>query len=187
MSEQRSPAQVAKPLGGEEPGDDAEATLHVDPAPGQAGLLPNMDAVQVEPGQTVEERIDPPIRVLAGPRRAMLMIVGMEKSELALGQHDGVKAPGRTKYLCKPQDHPEGNASTLLSEDFYLVDKPAYAVKHPVVDANALPSSAASKNAQALAAKEGIDLVCVPGTGINGQITVGDVRKAMPTVEDAAR
>lgn len=177
MSEQpqRSPGEVADELQGDDPAVRAAQTLSREAEAGQG--LPNLDDVACEPGKTVTADLPRPVRVLAGPRRTLMVASSMEKSELARGQRDGVKCPGETLYMCRPADHPEANAGGYVAADLYVLDEPDAV---PAAPARAV---VVSQKAAELAEAGGVDLATVTGTGKNGNVTIADVRSAMPTAE----
>ncbi len=124
----KSPGEVAEPLQTPTKAEDKANRAAMNKAPRSAkkpGIkaLPTMDDVEVAPGGCEERVIDPPIRVLAGPNRAMLEVVGMEKAELAPGKREGVKAPGQTRYLVRAEGDEAGNVGTLLADDLVVLDK----------------------------------------------------------------
>ena len=112
----KSPADAAKPLAKPLEGEDKpEAALAVTPNAAPQAELP------VLAKDEYERVVDPPIRVLIGPARALCEVVQLEKADLPAGQKDSVKAPGETRYLCRPVGKPTASPGTYLAGDLFVL------------------------------------------------------------------
>jgi len=167
----KDPGDVAGVLQGDDPAVREAQTASSEPGAGQG--LPNLDDVPCEPGQTVTRELAQPVRVLVGPLRKQAVITSMEKSELGPGQRDGVKAPGETLYMARPQGRPEVSPGGYQAGDLFVLDEPAVIASAPAPPAKAV---IVSLKAAALAEQNGVELSTVAGTGKGGSVTVADVR-----------
>ena len=118
---QKSPGEVANALQGDDPEVRAAQTASIEANAGTG--LPTLDDVPCYAGETVRADLPKPVRVLVGPSRVLMVATSMEKSEYRPGQRDGLKAPGETLYMCRPEGHPEANVGGYVAADLLVLDK----------------------------------------------------------------